>query len=48
MKRYILKAFMAPVLCCGLAGCGNGFLDTEYHSGIDLDGRLDNTFIPTR
>ena len=40
MKNYILKGVLAAMLCMGMAGCGDSFLDTDYYRGIDVDGGL--------
>ena len=40
MKNYILKGVLAAMLCLGMTGCGDSFLDTDYYRGIDVDGGL--------
>ena len=40
MKNYIFKGVLAAMLCLGMAGCGDSFLDTDYYRGIDVDGGL--------
>lgn len=40
MKNYIFKGVFAAMLCLGMTGCGDSFLDTDYYRGIDVDGGL--------
>lgn len=40
MKKNILKIAALFVLGAGLSGCGNGFLETDYYNGIDVEGGL--------
>lgn len=42
MKNYILKGVLAAMLCMGMTGCGDSFLDTDYYRGIDVDGGLNS------
>lgn len=42
MKNYILKGALAAMLCMGMTGCGDSFLDTDYYRGIDVDGGLNS------
>ena len=40
MKKNILKIAALLALGVGLSGCGNGFLETDYYNGIDVEGGL--------
>lgn len=40
MKKYIFNGVLATMLCLGMTGCGDSFLDTDYYRGIDVDGGL--------
>ncbi len=42
MKKYILYSIAALTLAIGVTGCGNGFLETKYYEGIDVDEGLTN------
>lgn len=42
MKQYIFKGLLAALLCVGMTGCGDKFLDTDYYKGIDVDGGLNS------
>lgn len=40
MKKQILKLFTVLALGSGMSSCGSDFLETDYYSGIDIDGGL--------
>lgn len=40
MKKYIVKAFTLLALASGLSSCGDGFLETESYTGVDVEDGL--------
>ncbi|MBO5878549.1 MAG: RagB/SusD family nutrient uptake outer membrane protein [Alistipes sp.] len=42
MKKSILKIFAVLALVGGVSSCGNGYLETDYSRGIDIDTGLNS------
>ena len=42
MRNIFIKSFVGITCIAGLASCGDSWLETKYHNGVDIDSALDD------